>query len=166
MRKFLCHSQAKQNSAQCLHRAGHSQHGDSSGAANLGISRAFGGCSSPCVAAELGCSSSAWLWLHPAGPRSRLGCPETDSARDRSGRGGQRQERRQEDRAWGTLHIMWLCCVADLWMSGWLQWEQGGDSSPVARQDHSLALPFVCHRSALRNTDLPSRCVGISHTPD
>lgn len=45
--------------------------------------------------------------------------------------------------SWGRLHIR-LCCVADLWVLGWLQWEQG-DSSPVARQEHSLASPFVCH---------------------
>lgn len=145
---FLCNSQAKQNPARCLLRAGRSQHSDSSGRPTDQQTRASPG---PLLAAgvavwaaELICRSSEWLWLCPAGPRSGLGWPDTDSGWDCSGRGAQRQERRQEGRAWARLHIMWLCCVADLWVLGWLQWKQEGDSCPVARQDHSPALPFVC----------------------
>lgn len=150
-------SPAKQNPAQCLRRAGRSQHCDSSGSANPGISRAFCGCRS--------CRSRAWLlgWAQELCTAvSVLQGPAPGRAAPGLAAAGAAQEEQHKDRKGGSRTELGQAehhaalCAADLWVLGWLQWEQGGDSSPVARQHHSQALPFVCHWSALRNTGVPS----------
>lgn len=87
----------------------------------------------PCPA-ELG-------WPGGRASRAGWGC---------SGSGAQRQESGQEGReAWSGLHIIWRCGLAYLWVFGWLEWERGRGSCPVARQDCSLACKAALHLSLL-----------------
>lgn len=86
----------------------------------------------------------------------------------RAGRAGAAQEAEHKGRkaawragAWSRLHIIWLCCVAYLWVFGWLQREHGGGSCPGARQDRGLAWTVTLHLCLLLLSSEKYRCAFL-----